>query len=102
MVAEIQGASRQLAKKQLAWFRGDALFQWLDAERPAGVIADEIAASVAEPQHQGEYCASAFESLPELLPATLALAWLPQPRRSLTSDSLPACKSQGRCYAARG
>ncbi|KAK9812443.1 hypothetical protein WJX73_000141 [Symbiochloris irregularis] len=53
MVADMQTASRQLSKRQLSWFRGDPMYQWVDAGRPLDDIVDEIIASVQLDQHRG-------------------------------------------------
>ena len=50
----MQSASRQLCKKQLMWFRGDALYSWLDAELPTERTATSIADAVQAPARAGE------------------------------------------------
>ena len=54
MVTEMQVASRQLSKRQLTWFRGEPMYQWVDAARPVDVVADDIFASVHAAVHPGE------------------------------------------------
>ena len=53
-LTDMQSASRQLCKKQLMWFRGDALYSWLDAELPTEHTATSIADAVQAPARAGE------------------------------------------------
>ena len=73
LLAEVQGASRQLCKRQLIWFRGDPMFDWLDAERPADVIADEIAAALAAPPRTGALLCTCADAIHPAAVAELAV-----------------------------
>ena len=53
LVAEMQAASRQLSKRQITWFRGDPMYQWIEAARPLPDVADDIIASVLSHRHPG-------------------------------------------------
>lgn len=61
MVRDMQTASRQLSKRQMTWFRGDPLYQWVDAARPLDDIVDEITASVQLDQHPGARMSSLMQ-----------------------------------------
>lgn len=64
MVADMQTRSRQLSKSQLSWFRGDPMYQWVDAGRALDDIVDEIIASVQMHQHPGQqHCFSDSQTL---------------------------------------
>lgn len=54
MVTEMQNASRQLSKRQMNWFRGDAMYQWVEAARPVDEIVDDIVGSVLAEQPSGK------------------------------------------------
>lgn len=52
LCAAVQAASRRLAHSQLAWFRGDPLYRWVDVSgRAPAEVAAEIAALASAPVH---------------------------------------------------
>lgn len=66
MVTEMQNASRQLSKRQMNWFRGDAMYQWVEAARPVDEIVDDIVGSVLAEQPSGGAGRSGYLSKAEL------------------------------------
>ena len=54
MIAAMQAKSRQLCQDQLAWFRDDPLFYWVDATRSPADLAQSILESINSDFHQGE------------------------------------------------
>lgn len=54
MVKDIQQASRQLNKRQMTWFRDDAMYQWLDAKQPVDALVQQVVASLEQSKHIGK------------------------------------------------
>ena len=53
MLAAMQAKSRRLCQDQLAWFRDDPLFYWVDASQPAASLTESILQSINADFHQG-------------------------------------------------
>jgi tRNA dimethylallyltransferase len=45
---ELKKNTRRYAKRQLTWFRGDKRVVWIDADRDAGEIAEDIMEKMSE------------------------------------------------------
>ena len=53
MLAAMQAKSRGLCSDQLAWFRNDALFHWLDATQETSALAAELITRIQADPHEG-------------------------------------------------
>jgi len=53
MVTVMQAKSRGLCSDQLAWFRNDAHFHWLDATQDTDTLAAELLTCIQAEHHQG-------------------------------------------------
>lgn len=51
LVRDTQAATRQFCTRQMTWFRGDPMYDWVDATQASDQVVHHIAASIAQPQH---------------------------------------------------
>lgn len=53
MVCAMQAKSRRLCQDQIAWFREDPLFRWVDATQPTAALVKELAELIKAEFHKG-------------------------------------------------
>lgn len=51
----MQAKSRRLCQDQLAWFRDDPLFHWVDADQPVQVLIKEISGQLDNGANAGKH-----------------------------------------------
>lgn len=54
LVLDIQTATRNLAQKQIKWFRDQPIFQWLDASLPPEQLLELTLEEINRNSHAGE------------------------------------------------